>query len=188
MKEENMAGNIVIKSKKNKIKPDYEIGELVVYGNSGVCKVSDIVNMPTPGEHGYKDYYSLVPVDNNKSHIYAVVGQDKVRMRKIISKAEAKALVDSIEEIEELEVSDEKFREDTYKDIMKSCDCREWFKIVKTLSKRNEERMEQGRRATTTDERYLREAEHSLFTELSIVLGKDINEISDMILDRCING
>ncbi|MCR5201878.1 MAG: CarD family transcriptional regulator [Lachnospiraceae bacterium] len=180
-----MAGNIIIKKRKQKVKPDFDIGELVVYGNSGVCKVSDIVCMPTPGSNEEKDYYKLEPVGNNKSQIYAVVGQDKVMMRSIITKELAQELMDSVEEIEELEVENEKFREDTYKKIIQSGDCREWFRMVKTLTRRNHERVEQGRKVTSTDERYLREAQHSLFTELSIVLDRDISEISEIIIDSC---
>ena len=65
----------------------------------------------------------------------------------------------------------EKLREAQYKECMKSCDCKEWIKIIKTLYLRKRARSAQGKRITSTDEKYLRMAEDYLYTELEIPLG-----------------
>ena len=37
----------------------FEIGEYIVYGNTGVCKVEEVTKMPVPGTQGDKLYYAL---------------------------------------------------------------------------------------------------------------------------------
>ena len=43
-----------------------------------------------------------------------------------------------------------------YKEAMKSCDCKEWVRIINTVLKRKEERLAQGRKMSACDERYLK--------------------------------
>lgn len=172
------------KVKKKKPSAEFEKGELVVYGSSGVCKVNDIIRLTTPGTRKKNYYYCLVPVDNESSRIYALVGQDKVKMRHIISHDEAMSLIDSAPELSTIDIKSDKTREDQYKSAIQSCDCRELFRIIKTLHARNERRLKQGRKITSTDERYMKEAKKSLYTELSVVLDINRDDIEDFIGKR----
>lgn len=172
------------KVKKKRPAAEYKTGELVVYGSSGVCVVNDIIRMTTPGTRKKNYYYCLIPVDNQSSRIYALVGQDKVKMRRIISHDEAISLIDSAPELSIIDIKSDKTREDQYKSAIQSCDCRELFRIIKTLHARNERRLKQGRKITSTDERYMKEAKKSLYTELSVVLDVKRDEIEDFIGKR----
>ncbi|MDE6951262.1 MAG: CarD family transcriptional regulator, partial [Lachnospiraceae bacterium] len=49
----------------------FKVGEYVVYGNTGVCRVEGIGPLPIGSSD--KDYYTLVPVYGRNSRIYAVV-------------------------------------------------------------------------------------------------------------------
>ena len=40
----------------------FEIGEYIVYGNTGVCKVAEKTKMAAPGAKTDKLYYTLEPV------------------------------------------------------------------------------------------------------------------------------
>ena len=40
----------------------FEIGEYIVYGNTGVCKVAEKTKMVAPGAKTDKLYYTLEPV------------------------------------------------------------------------------------------------------------------------------
>lgn len=67
-------------------------------------------------------------------------------MRAVLTKEEADVLIENIPVIEELWVGNDKLREEKYKETMRSCDCRDWIKIIKTLYMRKKERIAQGKR------------------------------------------
>ena len=68
---------------------------------------------------------------------------------------------------------------------MKSCDLRQWVQVIKALLIRKEEREANGKKATVTDERYMKLAEDGLYSELSLVMGKDREEIREKFLYYC---
>lgn len=158
-------------------------GEMVVYGRNGICRIMDITTMKMEGVPDDRLYYIVVPVKEG-GRIYTPVDNQKIVMRKVLSREEALALIDEIPRIEALWTVNDKLREAAYKDCIKSCDCREWVKIIKTMYLRNQERALQGKRITATDEKYLRLAEESLFAELSLSLAIPKGEIEDFIINR----
>ncbi|MCR5625513.1 MAG: CarD family transcriptional regulator [Lachnospiraceae bacterium] len=179
-----MIGEVKISPRKKRVKPEYEVGDYVVYGSQGVCRVEEITRLTMPDSNEKNHYYCLVPVDSKNSRIYAIVGQKKVTMRRIITEKEAMELIDNIEDIPVIEIKSEKLREEQYKTALRTCDCKEWVSVIKTLYVRNIERQKNGKKATTTDERYMKEAKRSLYTELSIVLNRDKEDIEDFITKR----
>lgn len=148
----------------------FEKGEYIIYGTSGVCKVEDITTMNMDGISRSKLFYVLAPSGQKGGRIFTPVENQKTLMRKIMTREEADHLLGEIPSIEELWITSEKQREDLYKESLRSCDCREWIKIIKTLYLRKEERSAQGKKITATDEKYLRMAEDYLYSELEIPL------------------
>ena len=72
----------------------FKVGDYVVYGNSGVCRVEDIGPISIGSKD--KDYYTLVPVYGRNSRLYTVVNSDKVVIRPIMTKQESDALIDEM--------------------------------------------------------------------------------------------
>ena len=68
----------------------FQIGELVVYGSTGVCRVEEISGLNQPGEDREKRYYRLRPLWQD-GVIYAPVDSRKVSIRPVISREEAEA-------------------------------------------------------------------------------------------------
>ena len=153
----------------------FEIGEYIVYGNNGVCKVENIGKLDMKGENRDRLYYWLTPVYGQGSKIYSPVDNQKTVMRKVLTKEEAEKLTDEIDEIETLWIVDEKQREAAYKKAMYSVDCRSLLQIIKTVYLRKEERVKQGKKVTATDERYFKLAEDKLYQELAVPLGLEEN-------------
>ncbi len=162
----------------------FEIGEYVVYGNNGVCKVEDITRMGMSGVKSDRMYYKLIPSAKNARIIFTPVDNDKVVMRKVMSREEAQSLIEAIPDIEPLEVKDDRQREETYKKAFISCDPRQWCGIIRTLDLRKRERAKLGRKITSMDERYYRQVEEELLSELSIVLEMDREKVSECIQKR----
>lgn len=162
----------------------FQINEYVVYGGSGVCKVNKIGNLDISGIDKDKSYYTLEPLYSKGSIVYTPIDNSRVIMRKILSKDEAWELINDIPNIETIWGTDEKKIEEVYKDAMKKYDCREWIKIIKTLYLRKQDRIAQGKKGTSTDERYLRMAEDNLFGELAIPLEMPKDKVEDFIVAR----
>ena len=162
----------------------FKVGDYVVYGLNGVCRVEEIGPMNLSGVDNGKDYYTLMPLYTRGSLVYTPVDNKKVIMRSVISKKQACSLIDEMKDIEELEVVDDKRRELVYKEAVKSCDCRELIRIINTVLKRKEERLAQGKKMSACDERYLKQAKESLFGEFAVSLKIDKDEVQEFIEHR----
>ena len=162
----------------------FKKGEYIVYGTSGVCQVEDITTMDMRGVPADRLFYVLAPSSQKGGKIFTPVDNEKTSMRRVITRDEASRLIDEIPKIEELWISNEKLREAQYKECMRSCDCKEWIKIIKTLYLRKRARSAQGKKITSTDEKYLRMAEEYLYSELEIPLGIPKEKVEEYITGR----
>lgn len=160
----------------------YKIGECIIYGNKGVCKVDSICTMGSGKET--QDYYCLIPASDSAGRIFTPINNDKVIMRKLLSREEAMELIESIPEIEQLAIEDEKQREMDYKKAIHSCNCRTLISVIKTVYCRKQERLAKGMKSTVIDDRYLKEAENNLYSELALAIGKDKSEIPEFVIGR----
>lgn len=165
----------------------FSIGDYIVYGTKGVCLVTDVTTMNLDGVPKDTKYYILQPWNQSGSRIFVSVENKKTLMRKTLSKTEADELIDEIPCIDEIWVDGDKLREEKYKECLRSCDCRELVRIIKTLFLRKEERLKAGKKITTTDERYLRLAEEHLYSELSLALEIPVEHMRQYITDRVEN-
>lgn len=162
----------------------FEAGEYIVYGNTGVCKVEEITKMTVPGSDADRLYYTLEPVYDKGCRLFTPVDNQKVKMRPVLTKKEADELIGKIKEIDLLWVNDEKNREQIYKEAIRTCNCEEWVRIIKTLYLRKRERIAAGKKVTSSDARYLHLAQESLYGELSIVMGIPKDQMEDFIAKR----
>lgn len=162
----------------------FEIGDYVIYGNEGVCKIENIGPMKLTGALRKKLYYTLVPLYTRDSKVYTPVDNEKIIMRSILTKDEAIELIDNIEDIDILWVPEEKNRETIFKEALKTCECKELIKIIKTLYLKKENRLAEGKKITASDEKYLHLAEDKLYEELAISLDMKKENMVDYIAAR----
>lgn len=162
----------------------FSVGEFIVYGTTGVCLIEEIGTLQMSGISQDKLYYTMTPLGSQGSKVYVPVDNDKAVIRPVITREEAVALVEEIPSIELLWVEDEKKREDIYKKAYRTCDCREWIKIIKTLYLRKMSRIAEGKKVTVVDGKYLHMAEDRLYTELGLALDMDKEKVIDYITDH----
>lgn len=162
----------------------FEKGQYINYGKHGVCIVEDITHMDLPGVDKTKLYYVLEKVYTKGNKIYTAVDNQKVRMRRILSKKEAVDLIEEIPKIEQLKVSEDKSRNEKYKEALTSCDCRELVRVLKSLYNRKQKCIADGKKVTVTDERFFKEAEQQLYGELALALGIAREQVEDYIAAR----
>lgn len=165
-----------------KAKKMFKVGDYVVYGNSGVCRIEQIGPLSIGNKD--KDYYTLVPVYGRNSRLYTVVDSDKVVIRPIMTRQESDALIEEMENIDILRIGDEKNREEIYKETMKSCDCKAWVQMIKTLYLRKLDRQAKGKKVTSSDERYLSMAQDNLYGELAFSLQMPKEKVGEFISER----
>ncbi|MBR0133065.1 MAG: CarD family transcriptional regulator [Lachnospiraceae bacterium] len=162
----------------------FEKGDHIVYGNNGVCVVEEITRMQMKGIDCDKLYYRLTSVTNPGSKFFSPVDNDKVVMRRTMTKDEAEELIKGLPGLSPLPVPEDKFREELYKDVIRSCDPEKAFRIILTLYRKKMERFKQGKKNTSIDERYFKQIENNLYSELAFALGRDRSEINDYIKEK----
>jgi len=159
----------------------FKVGDYIVHGRNGVCKVVDITHLDMSGVDKDQLYYALVPMKSEDSKIFYPVDSDKVVMRSVVTKDQAKDLVSEIKDIEPMRIENDRQREAKYKEALVSCDCKQLICIIKTMYARNKERIGKGKRITYVDDRYLKEAKQNLNDEFSIALGIEPREVEKYI-------
>ena len=162
----------------------FEKGQYIIYGIRGVCEVMDITTIDRPGGPQGKLYYGLRPYYHQDSKIVTPVDSDKTVIRPLLTREEALELIDRIQDVQEMEVTEDKQREERYKEALKTCDCRVWVSMIKALYLRRKDRIEQGKKMTDLDERYFKTAEENLYSELALSLGMSRDEMVDYIKGR----
>lgn len=163
----------------------FNVGDYIVYGHNGICQVKDITYPDIAGSDNNRLYYVLDPIKVKDGTLFCPADNDRIVIRKVIDENEALTIISEAGTIEPLDVKSERMRDECYKNAVKSCDLRQCMQLIKTLLARKAEREAQGKKVTSTDDRYLKLAEESLYGELAIATGKDVDEIRDLILSGC---
>lgn len=160
----------------------FEIGSLLIYDTTGVCKVMDI-GMPSglPVADKNKKYYKLAPVFGSGT-IYIPV-ETNVFMRPVISREEAEVLIRKIPEIREdiCESHNLKVLEDHYKASLKTHECEDLVQLIKTVYTKKRILERTGKKTGKTDQQYMKRAKQLLHEELSIALEIPVSEVEDYI-------
>lgn len=159
----------------------FDKGQYIIYGSKGICEVRDITTLNLEGAVRDRLYYVLCPKGQKDSKIFVPVDSDKTVMRRLISGEEAEELIKRIPQIQEIWVENDKLREEKYKECMRTCECQDWVRIIKTLYARMQKRLAQGKKVTATDERYFRMAEDNLYSELAMALEVPKDEMENYI-------
>jgi CarD family transcriptional regulator len=162
----------------------FEVGDYIIYDNTGVCQVESIGHLDMSGASGKRLYYTLKPQHGKSGTIYTPVDNEKVTMRPVMTKDEAIVLIDEIHNIGTLDLSDEKKREVEYKEAFAKYDCRELVKVIKTIFSLKEDRIAEGKKVTALDEKYYDLAEEKLYGELAISLEKDFDSVKEYVIEH----
>ena len=162
----------------------FSIGDFMVYGINGVCRVQDICASPFD-KKDTRTFYLLKPLGTGEgSVIYTPVDNVQVLMRPLMTKEQAAALIERMPGLEPLEVPMEKMRRDLYRQAMQSCDPEQYVRLIKTVYRRRMDMMQQHKRLSETDSDFERNAKLSLYHELSVVLEVKFAEVEQYLIDR----
>ena len=159
----------------------FEIGEYIVYGTSGICRVEEICSSPYD-KTDTRTFYLLIPVRNPMaSTIYTPVDNERVPMRRLMTVTEIDALIAAMPEIELLEVPVEKQRREIYRSTIGALRPEGYVSVIKTVQRRREELTAARKHFPVSDMEYGRLAKHLLYSECAHVLGMEEDGIEAYI-------
>lgn len=163
----------------------FQKGELVIYGNNGICCVEEIgVPVGTPMGRSGKEYYTLTPVFGSGT-IYVPV-DTKVFMRAILTKEQAERLITQIPEIreEQFEGKDIRALSEKYRGYLDTHQCEDLVKLIKTVCMKEKTMVENGKKLAKTEQEYGKIAKELLYKEFSIALGIPYEEVEGYITKK----
>lgn len=155
----------------------FEVGDLILYGSSGVCRVEKIGAPNFSSWDGSKPYYTLTPVFSTET-IYAPV-DTAVYMRPILSKEEAEELVAQIPYIRGDVCASRNLTmlKEQYEASIQAHRCEDLVGLIKSIYVKNQNAVSSGRKIGQVDQRYMKRAEDLLYGELAVALGIDREEV-----------
>lgn len=165
----------------------FQVGELILYGNTGVCRVESIGrregNLLSP-EEKKKDYYTLAPLFSD-GVIYAPV-DTTVFMRPILSKEQALELIHHIPQIkaEPFATRDQRVLSEHYRTFFDKHNCEDLLQLICNIYVKGENLSKSKKKVGSTDQQYLRRAKNLLHGELAAALGLGIDEVESFIANE----
>lgn len=149
----------------------FQVGEYILYGINGICRVADVGPSPYDKDDP-RTFYLLIPVNNPMSStIYTPVDNQRVPMRRLMTKDEIDALLAAIPEIDTITVPVEKQRREIYRSVIGELKPEGYVRVIKTVRRRRAELIAAHKHFPVTDLEYGRLAKHLLCSECAHVLG-----------------
>lgn len=137
----------------------YKVGEYVLYGQEGVCRIVEIVTRKIANQD--KLYYQLMPLDNHITILVPVdYDQKNAKMRQVLSKDDIYELIKTMPDNETIWIKDKNVRKQKYNEIINK-----------------------GKKFHLQDQYLLEVAEKILYDEFSVTLDIKQDEVLPFILN-----
>lgn len=160
----------------------FKIGDKVVYGQTGVCEISDICEKELI-RNQKRQYYILKPLFQQNNIIYAPCDSDKVFMRYIMTKDEAEDLISRIPHIKS-SIKSENYDIEKLKEELRGHRCDDLISLTIRIYEKRKTARENNKKIGFSDEKYMRLAEDLLFGELSVSLGIPKDNVQEYIKNK----
>lgn len=159
----------------------FKIGEFVLYGAEGVCKIVGIEELDLTGETS--SYYRLASENDRTSTIFVPIANSILteRIKPLLSEEEIRALLADTSEVEPIFCDSTNLRKSRYHEIVNSADRKRMLALVRELHARRNSIKGTGQRFSITDDHYYKLAQRILFDEFSRVIPISQSEFLDFI-------
>ncbi len=162
----------------------FEIGDFVMKANNGICRIDDIGHPDISTANKERLYFFLTPLNETNTKLYVPTDKADNSLRRVITEEEAWRFIEEIPDIDEAWITDEKQREQRYKEAIQSCDLERLMSIIKNMHHRKQKRTAEGKKSTSVDERFYKVAENNLFTELAFAIGRKKEDMQEIIAEK----
>ena len=156
----------------------YQVGEHVLYGLHGVCKIEAIEGKKFDDE--IHDYYILKPVFDHGSTIFVSTKKEALvaKMIPILSAEDILNLIDTLTDSECFWIENEAERKGQFKLIIEGADRNKQLGILKAYLLHKMKLISMKRKMHTGDEMLLKNVEKRIFEEFAFVLNKSKDELA----------
>ena len=151
----------------------FQLQDQVVYGIHGVCSIVD-KELRTV-DRKKVEYYVLEPREQPGARFYIPTQNQAAvsKLRRLLSREELEALLQSDEVHCDCWIADENHRKQRYRELINSGDRAGILAMICTLHKHKDVQLASGRKFHLCDENFLRAAEKLLSSEFPVVLGME---------------
>lgn len=156
----------------------FQVGDMVRYGQSGVCRVDGVREMTIAGTS--QRYYVLSPLFKAGSLVYVPVENRELveKMLPPLTKEEVGEIFDRVKGMRVEWIRDFRRRSDFSKKALSSGDRAEALYLIKSIYHHKRESLGQGTRIHTTDDYFLKDAENLIYSEIAYVMEKNYDEVA----------
>lgn len=165
----------------------FQVGEVVAYGATGICKIEDIKVMSLSRAGTNKqEYYILRPAAAPTCTTYVPTANEALtgKMRRVFTAREIDDLIASVKG-EQLEwIEDTRRRADAFSQVVAKGISPELLKLIGCLYLEKKARAGAGKKFCATDEKILNSAERIVSEEFAYALNIPQAEVSAYIADK----
>ncbi len=144
----------------------YKIGDYVMYGMSGACRVAEIGTLDFAGPD--KVYYTLKPVYDARETIYVAMDKEGDIVRKVVGKKRAKEVLEMIDAMVGEDILIER---EVWSQILKESKHERIISMILQLRGIRRENKKNHKGLNIADAKLLTYAERILSSEMSVALG-----------------
>ncbi len=164
------------------------VGQLVVYGIHGVCKIAgtQVKNV----DRKKVEYYVVEPVSQSGACFYVPSGNPVAvaKLRPVLTKKELDALFSDLQDWKSVWVPEENQRKQYYRELISSGDRKSLLSMILALQAHRVAQQEAGRKFHLCDENFLRDAQRLLCMEIAVILQTDepgaLSYLQEQIQDK----
>ncbi len=166
----------------------FHIGDHVIYGIHGVCKITDVEERTVDRKH--VTYFVLEPLEQTGARYFVPIHNEIAlsKLRHVMTKEALVELLHSQQVRKEAWIEDENDRKQRYRELINRSDRVELLKMIRSLHVHKEQQAAAGRKFHLCDENFLRDAERLLNAEFSLVLGIEPGQVSAYVLSALNEG
>ena len=163
----------------------YEIGQMVVYGVHGVCRIIDQESRTVDRKR--MEYLVLEPVGQRGSTYLVPAGNPNAlsKLRPVLQRADVEKLLASEKIREPYWIPEENARKLYYKELLAGGDRVALLQMICSLERHRMEQAAQGKKFHQCDEIFMRDAMRLIDGEFSVALGISPAEVGPYIRARC---
>ena len=159
----------------------FEIGQWVMYGIHGACRVSGTEKQLVNRKRS--EFLVLEPLSKAESKFYLPLGNPTAlaKLKPVLTGEELRALLSSPEVREEHWIDEESKRKMYYKELITRGDRKEILQTIHSLYCYKAAQMEAGKKVHLCDDNFLRDAEKLMSSEIALVLEMTMEQARDFL-------
>lgn len=157
----------------------FQIGDLIIYGAHGVCRIDDICEKTFYGMT--KKYYIFHPIEDKKLRISLPVNNDSVSMSRIMDKEQAKKILQSFNEPGVTWIPNNTERQKFFNNVISNGDRENIAQMLNTLLRKKREVESEGKKLGASETNLLTSIQKTMFSELAIALNTSYEDIEDRV-------